>query len=397
MKRHGYNWKTRRNELIADGSTSREIQNALQREFKIYQSIKDIEAQQKKAQTHENVRTEKTITTIDAVKELLPPKGLKSREISKILEQEYNITISKRDVYRVLSTDSTFSYSPIYFTWTQREDKQKLKVNLREIALAEFKKFTKKLRIEIEAKLVEAKSGFPILDQAIIHVVRDNVITENEWKFLENLSKKAGYTGNLRELVNKNLNSHNPYLDSLIHGAFNDGIIEDYEIHTIAEESTSIGFNELFITRRFWCIAIAEYFHDLLRIPEFVNFLTTCCMLRRQGMELSPLDILVESASLNVNSEFHATLKKVATNLERRLNRPLGEIENLIATITPETMGPDDKNPSSKSIQEVQGERPELQIFTRFIEVLHEEKEKLGDPIANLLVENVLFQMDKEA
>ena len=60
-------------------------------------------------------------------------------------------------------------------------------------------------------------------------------------------------------------------------------------------------------------------------------------------------------------------------------------------------MGPDDKNPSSKSIQEVQGERPELQIFTRFIEVLHEEKEKLGDPIANLLVENVLFQMDKEA
>lgn len=397
MKRHGYNWKTRRNKLIADGSTSREIQNALQREFKIYQSIKDIEAEQQKAQTGKAVRTEKAITTIDAVKELLPPKGLKSREISKILEQEYNINISKRDVYRVLSTDSTFSYSPIYFTWTQREDKQKLKVNYREMAFAEFREFTKKLRIEIEAKLVEAKSGFPILDQAIIHVVRDNVITENEWKFLENLSKKAGYTGNLRELVNKNLNSHNPYLDSLIHGAFHDGIIEDYEIHTIAEESTSIGFNELFITRRFWCIAIAEYFHDLLRIPEFVNFLIACCLLKRQGYELSPLNILVESASLNVNSEFHATLEKVSTNLERRLNRPFGEIENQIAAITPETVSLDDKNPSSKAMQQKEDERPELQLFTRFIEVLHEEKEKLGDPIANLLVENVLFQMDKEA
>lgn len=400
MKHHGYNWISRRNELINDEVAAKEIQSIIQREFNIFLRLDDINA---KIQRHISQIDEindapnelSSSDILEKVRGLLPEQGLKSREISKALMKKHGVTRSKRDVFRMLFNQKEFSYSPINFKWTTvKKNNDAGTPNVAEL-LRMFDQFVTKLRSQAESMFVESKSGFTILDNAVVHVVRDNFVSENELRFLKNLSLKVGFSGDLEELVNKNLHSHNPYLDSLIHGAFHDGIIEDFEIHTIAEQALSIGFDMSFLTQRFWCIALSDYFDDLARIPSFQMFLKLSFLENRSGDPLPSLNILLSHAQLTVESRFEESLGLLIDVVKKTApsSFTLSEKEFMSFELKQTSKSDDNDSQSAKNHEESDGQQPLLRI----LKIMNEEREKLGDPIANLLVENILFQIDKES
>lgn len=392
---------TRRTELIDRGATAKEIQSIIQREFNIFLSSRDIQAKIDARITQESNNTDQhsvnpRVELLEKITSILPPNGLKSREISAELRQRFNVKIPKRDVFRLLYPSDKVSYSPITFRWTiQSERGEKGTRSQLSDLIPPFVKFISELKSQAENSIIESRSGFPLLDSALMHVVRDNVISQNEVRFLKHLSTRVGFNGDIDELIQKNLHAQNPYLDSLIHGAFHDGIIEDYEVHTIAEQGNSIGFNEQFLGQRFWSIAFTDYFKDLLNIPSFDRFLKLSFIRQCRGQKAAPLEDLIRKVHLSTKVQFANEIESLSENAQSLVGNELNDAEKgLLASDTSQILTPSEQN--APPIHEGPREHKHLSV-AKVIKIMHDEKDKLGDPVANLLVENVLFQIDLES
>ena len=389
----------RRKELIDEGATAQEIQSIIQREFNIFLRLKDIQAKintgNSRSSDSKNVSlAESNSTTLEKIKEFLPSSGMKSREISVELRKRFNVNLPKRDVFRLLYPNDEFCYSPITFKWTKQTKNNKKEPQLDDL-IPRFAEFISELKSQAENSIIQSKSGFPLLDNAMMHAVRDNIISENELRFLKNLASRVGYNGNLEELIQRNLHAQNPYLDSLIHGAFHDGIIEDYEIHTIAEQGESIGFDEMWLTQRFWSIALTDYFSDLIKISSFDRFLKFTLIRKCRGQNITPIKELTTAVRLRTESSFTADIDSLSRSTQLQIGSDLNGAESellahdsseLIFTSQPLASISEDNNTDEDNLS-----------IEKMIKIMHEEKDKLGDPIANLLVENILFQIDIES
>ena len=399
MKRHGYTWTLRRKELIDEGATAQEIQSIIHREFNIFLRLNDIQTKintgNSRSSDFKNASLAKSnSTTLEKIKEFLPSSGMKSREISVELRKRFNVNLPKRDIFRLLYPNDEFCYSPITFKWTKQTKNNKNEPQLDDL-IPRFAEFISELKSQAENSIIQSKSGFPLLDNAMMHAIRDNIISENELRFLKNLASRVGYNGNLEELIQRNLHAQNPYLDSLIHGAFHDGIIEDYEIHTIAEQGESIGFDEMWLTQRFWSIALTDYFSDLIKISSFDRFLKFTLIRKCRGQTITPIKELTTAVRLKTESSFTTDIDSLSRSIQLQIGSDLNGAESellahdsseLILTSQPLASISEDNNADEDNLS-----------IEKMIKIMHEEKDKLGDPIANLLVENILFQIDKES
>ena len=111
---------------------------------------------------------------------------MKSREISVELRKRFNVILPKRDVFRLLYPNDEFCYSPITFKWTKQTKNNKKEPQLDDL-IPRFAEFISELKSQAENSIIQSKSGFPLPDNAMMHAVRDNIISENELRFLKTL------------------------------------------------------------------------------------------------------------------------------------------------------------------------------------------------------------------
>lgn len=90
------------------------------------------------------------------------------------------------------------------------------------------------------------------LNEIIKLIVRDNVITEIEEKFLIEKANELNLDNNLINKANEYLNSNNPFLDNILKVIFKDELIKTNELDFLFEKSEEYGFSKSFVNVRFW-------------------------------------------------------------------------------------------------------------------------------------------------
>tara|TARA_A100001011_G_C14274705_1_gene828629 strand:- start:456 stop:1610 length:1155 start_codon:yes stop_codon:yes gene_type:complete len=91
-----------------------------------------------------------------------------------------------------------------------------------------------------------------LLNEIIKHIVRDNVISKIEEKFLIEKANELNLDTDLINKANEYLNSNNPFLDNILKVMFKDKIIKENELDFLFEKSDEYGFSKSFVNVRFW-------------------------------------------------------------------------------------------------------------------------------------------------
>ena len=90
------------------------------------------------------------------------------------------------------------------------------------------------------------------LNEIIKLIVRDNVITKIEEKFLVEKANELNLDNNLINKASEYLNSNNPFLDNILKVIFKDELIKKNELDFLFEKSDEYGFSKSFVNVRFW-------------------------------------------------------------------------------------------------------------------------------------------------
>lgn len=411
---HKYN--LRLIELFREKISDSEISKIIYNEYGIKLSPLIIKTKRTPAYIHKVQQSqkqelsEKSAKIIETLK--LDQEAPKSaREISELLKKNYSIRVTKKEVnqiiYRNLRNKTEYCRDTFRYTLKSKmpeldffkpnesnpiEDILKSWGN--DEVIPTVQKFFKE-------KFIIVKTGNEKLDYLIKSIVKDNAITECEETFLKQKARELGMATNLIDLAKKSLYSNNPYLDNLIHIIFEDGIITKEELQFLKEKSEEHNFSKSFVNKRFWTTGISVFWNHLRKIDGFERFILLFYIGQKLKSPLLNQDMWIFT-NLNIFSN---------DSIEEIINTGNLKIEEVLETQIRNQFKIDFKEFFSLAKKEIQLEKiisntPQDHSnpkgknncleYTELYKMLDREKRRIGSPDANLLVENIKFQIEND-
>lgn len=333
-----------------------------------------------------------------------------AREISGTLKKEYALRLTKKEVNQILfgKLRNKIDYCRKTYRYTlksnspqlelEEPDRNKLLNDILESWKSEEVLST--FQIFFKEKYIRVKTGNDKLDYLIKSVVKDNIITKCEEKFLRQKAQELGVEQNLIDLAKKSLYSSNPYLDNLIHVIFEDGIITVEELQFLKEKSDEHNFSKSFVNRRFWTTGISVFYNHLRKIEGFDKFIVLFFLgyklkspfLNQEMWIFNNLNIFnadrIEEIIISANEKIE---EEIINQIKKQFKvDPKLFLDSACRKIELEKIKINGALNQNKKLNGVGLE------YTRLFRMLDKEKRIIGSPDANLLVENIKFQIENQ-
>lgn len=398
-------------ELINLEIENDDIIQIIKQEYSIYLSESQINKRREPAvlkKENDLIETQK-YTLISNVKEILKlnnfqPKS--AREIAKLLNERYNLKLSRREISKLLYSkpliDETL-HCKITYTYkikfqnhieTEAINKDKLDIsfwwNLIKTSdlLSDLDKYIRKNYFQID-------SGNEKYDDAVKNVLRDNIITPTEELFLMEKAKELNVPEEYLSKIKLSIHQNNPYFDNIIHLVFEDNNISIIQMKFIQEKIEEHNFSPTHFNIRFWQIGILNHINYLIKLNNFIEIIILwelfMCVdpsnnMLTDNIFFSALDItkganieeVLDKGLEIILDQFcmchklhKDTFFKILLNLKSNLNL--------------------DKNYIPIENEIFAGKNINIRVLTRIIE---EEKIRIGSPASTLLAENILFRIE---
>lgn len=132
--------------------------------------------------------------------------------------------------------------------------------------LKNFQSFMTEGFVKLETKNAE-------VNELIKLVVKDNIITEVEKKFLKEKTNELNLPEDLRLKVEEYMFSNNPFFDNILSIIFKDGIVKKDELAFLQEKSSENNFSKSFVNNRFWQYGLTHHFNIFTENNEFKNII----------------------------------------------------------------------------------------------------------------------------
>lgn len=252
--------------------------------------------------------------------------------------------------------------------------------------VSEFKNFIKSSYLGVD-------TGNKKFDELIRLVVKDNIITPSEELFLIEKSEELGLSYDLVEKVKKHIHSNNPYLDNIIHLIFEDGIISEKELIFLKEKEKENNFSKSFVNHRFWQIGISFYIKELIKYEDFIQLVELWEVGRITGFELvNTENWMIINLDIHSSLDIKEVMKRGKLKLQSKLEEYLSSEYNFDSSVLPALL-------KELDLEFKYNEEEEENIGTglsmeKLSKILKEERRRIGDPAADLLVENILFRLE---
>jgi hypothetical protein len=331
---------------------------------------------------------------------------LKKSEIKRILNHELFNRVSKNELGHILPglVGSFLDYNKSNFKYQLRNRSQtSIDFNNTVAIETEYSSELSGAQISrwyanlIRSKFFQLETGSIEIDNLIKNIVKDNVITPIEREFLTTKIAKFGLDEELiLEQAQLALGINNPYLDNIIHLVFEDGEVESKELEFLLEKCVENRLKPDQVNTRFWQIAVVYYQSALLQYQAYsnwlklLNYLVHDASIPKDEFRIEPqyyFKVFGSDEFENILSSGYTMVhEKVRMTLIRRDPMTNLQIDSAIQKILelnsiPNTP-PNEPTHSEGSI-----------TIKELIKIMTEEKRVIGDPAANLLMENVLFRL----
>jgi len=390
-----FNYKQRRAQLIQNGSNAEQIRTTIHKEYGIYLSLADLEIAINKHKTLIQTPNQLSIKQL-ALRFILntPPKitlhflqnklseALQNQITTKSILEHLKPSIGREIQYDKKAT----TFQKIIRSQNPSTPHPSLDINI-DIDLTDLINEISSIALD-EALLVN--TGISQLDDAIRNVVRDNKITTAEETYLLAKANEYQYKADILKLIRNATNQNNPYLDQTIQSIFDDGIITSTELIHLKDNAAQIGLMPEYLNKRFWTVSIAQHALHLCQNNNFIDLLK----MTFYATTLSPiikkteiLNLIRDNCDLyfddDINQIFIHAKEKIQRQIAQFSGAHLTEIPSLVTAKYVFTNYPENRI-SIKSNQQEQ-----------FIQILLEEGARLGEPQANLLIENVIHRITR--
>ena len=265
-----------------------------------------------------------------------------------------------------------------------------------EIVIVDLEPLIETFKIEARSQKLDIDTGIEQLNLAIKNIVRDNLITETEKSYILSKAEEYNYKGDILEKVHLATNMNNPYLDGVIEFIYDDGIITEGELRHLKRNAEQIGLLPKYLNRRFWTLSGADFSSYLITLPLFQKFLGLYHFgiqhIERWEKRLTP-ETLSRYCDIYLGKSIEVILDRGVTQLTQviaeKTNQSAEQISSEIESI--EFILDSKRHTESKDF-----EAEANPTSAKFLRILKEEGERLGDPQANLLIQNVLFRLNHE-
>ena len=238
----------------------------------------------------------------------------------------------------------------------------------------------------VESKLrteyLGLNTGVKEIDYLLSSVLKDNVITVVEERFLLQKLKENDLQVEVLEKAKEFLNNSNPYLDGIIHIIYDDLKITSEELRFLNEKCLENSIPIDIAIMRFWQIGFIYYPSALSSIPNYFFWLKLLFIISK--ME----EIEFEYIYLNIFSKDSIEeVIDIAFNQELQYFKNKSGIEDLISI---------DNILSILNIEIVSEdvlEKFDKVQVSKLRQILEEEKRRIGTPDAALFCENIIFRL----
>ena len=296
----------------------------------------------------------------------------------KIAKNKSNETIVKKTIKKINLSEGA-NYSDILQAIRKTEGKD---------ILGEFKNW-------IKSTFLNVNTGDKRFDQLIASVVKDNKITRNEEVFLKQKTSELGLPYDLIEKAKEMLDSNNPYLDNIIHIIFEDGEIKEEELLFLKEKESENNFSQSFVNQRFWQIGICYYLNELNQLNNFNKVIKLWHFGITTGFEFILIDTwLLSMIDIHSNNNIEEIITNGVKVIEGELIKHISEKYNIMNTHIIDHLYRE-INLTHKSENLLIKDEKNVS-YLKIIKILHQEKNRLGSPDVNLLVENVKYRIENE-
>lgn len=395
-------------ELYKNDRSFKDISKIIYEEYGILKTVDNIQksVSSKKVIQINSYHSKVKKTNITLISDVLKLKSypLNSQEISNFIYKSNNIRLSRKEINKIVYQSmktivvydrDTYTYSLVKNELTKEDRKKEVNSEFDE----KVKNYSTHFVFETVKKffkdnLIEVSTGNEKLDYIVKSIVKDNVITKCEEDFLINKAKEFGFSQDIIKKAKEHIESNNPYLDNLIDLVFDDGIISDEELFFLDEKTKENNFSDEFVSKRFWLIGFSKHLSSLLKIKGFEKvvkliFIYISLDLKNESNDIilfSKLDVFSNSSINEITNEISNSLEQLTRRLLAQTNK-VKKIDSFIDEVF-------DKIKLETNIENKENNHNQLHL-SKIINIVNEEKRRLGSPSANLLAENILFRLEQ--
>jgi hypothetical protein len=154
------------------------------------------------------------------------------------------------------------------------------------------------------------------LNEIIKLIVRDNVITKIEEKFLVEKANELNLDNNLINKASEYLNSNNPFLDNILKVIFKDELIKENELDFLFEKSQEYGFSKSFVNVRFWQHFMNFHKEFLLNNSNFSKLIKLWGFTRNFKLSFDIKDWIIMQMNIYKFKDFNKSIINCQDKLE---------------------------------------------------------------------------------
>ena len=413
-----FTYKERRAQLIEAGEPANEISRTLRDEYGIHFPIREIEDKKKKNGRSVSIKPENKIPDLilKFISDASSPVDL--ADIKEFLFS-YSEFISIESIEKCINSDlreqahlngdgkallfslwpfdkPTDAFGASKSTPPCPDEEAQIQIAISQVDIVDLKPLIETFIMEARSQKLDIDTGVKQLNLAIKNIVRDNLITETEKSYILSKAEEYNFKGDILEKVHLATNMNNPYLEGVIEFIYDDGIITEDELMHLKRNAEQIGLLPKYLNRRFWTLSAADFSSYLLTLPLFQKFLGLYHFgienIERWEKRLTP-ETLSTYCDIYLGKSIEGILDRGVTQLTQVIAEKTNQSAEQISSQIESTEFILD----SKRHNESEDFEPDANPTSeKFLRILQEEGERLGDPQANLLIQNVLFRLNHE-
>ena len=149
-------------------------------------------------------------------------------------------------------------------------------------------------------------------------VVKDNIITDIEKKFIDEKINELDLSKELAENIKDYTFSNNPFFDNILSIIFKDGIVKEIELEFLFEKSNENSFSKSFVNNRFWQYAIKYHLDDLTRNEDFIKIIKLWFTCKNLKIEVSK-DWLILRLNIYDSNNLKVSVSKALRDFEQKI------------------------------------------------------------------------------
>lgn len=254
--------------------------------------------------------------------------------------------------------------------------------------------FNELMEYKIKKLLYKVNIDHPELEKLIIEIVKDNVLTKNEIKFLETKLIQFGYDLSILEDVKNIIDSSNPAIDHLIHLVLDSDEIKLPMIEFLKEKIEENQLDVSDVNKRFWQILFLHhrkifFGKSIIEINFVIANEFNLTFLENKILNFEHFDIFN-------GEEFSEVIIKSLSNLSREtylrlqnkkvIKCDFNEFDNSLKKISEAYFSNYDNFTDTN-------DSGGIALKEEILKIMNEEKFRIGTPDVELFVENVKFRL----